>query len=84
MKQIDIRGRLKQIAKEREEIIVAINYLDAEKLKLQEVCSHNKTTRKSHYYSGSYTDHACTYYKDYCDYCGKLVKEFTKEHSYFG
>lgn len=84
MKQTDIRRRLKQIAVLTVEHNNALKALWSEKSALQEMCTHTKTTETSQYYSGSYTDHACTEYSEHCDYCGKLVNKFTKEHSYFG
>jgi hypothetical protein len=47
-------------------------------------CPHEETVEKSRYYDGSYLDKAQTHYWNECVLCGKVVKEWTEVHSYYG
>lgn len=51
---------------------------------LRKICPHVKTTPKSNYFPGSYTDQAYTDYWDECDCCEKRLNPRTKMHSHYG
>ena len=63
-----------QLSKESSELIT----------RAQGICVHENKRISSTYFEGGYDYHAHTTYVEKCVLCGKMIREWDKDHGYFG
>ncbi len=64
--------------------LAVLKKLEALAETMQAYCKHELHEQTSSYFSGSYDEQACSYYRITCNVCAKVLKTWEKGHGHYG